>query len=433
MLVYYLDLAWRSLKRDKVLTALMVLALGLGIGACITTLTVLKLLSGDPLPQKSSRLFHPQMDPTRARGQTVGNGTPAPMTSYVDAMNLLRANRGVRQAAMALTQAKITPSNVGQHPYFTDATMTTADFFAMFNTSFQYGSGWTAKDDEDRSQVAVIAEVLNQKLFAGANSVGKVIRVNDQDLRIVGVLRHWAPQPRFYAVELGGHSYGDGDGLFLPLQTGMAAKMIPGNLDCWASGDLEDLATAPCMWLGFWVELDSPAKAGAYQSFLSNYVQQQIALGRFQHPEVKLPNLMQWLDDRKVVPGDVRLQVGMAFGFLAICIVNTVGLLLAKCLRRSREVGVRRALGATASAIFAQFMAEASMIGLGGGVLGLAFTELGLLAIRHQPAEYASLAYLDGPMFLLTFAAAMVSSLMAGIVPAWRACLLAPAPQLKAV
>ena len=63
MLSYYLDLALRSLRRNKVLTTLMVLALALGIGASITTLTVLRLLSGDPLPQKSAQLFYPQIDP----------------------------------------------------------------------------------------------------------------------------------------------------------------------------------------------------------------------------------------------------------------------------------------------------------------------------------------------------------------------------------
>ena len=58
--------------------------------------------------------------------------------------------------------------------------------------------------------------------------------------------------------------------------------------------------------------------------------------------------------------------------------------------------------------------------------------ELGLLGIRHQPAEYASLAHLDASMFLFTFVVALVASLIAGILPAWRACVLAPAPQLKA-
>ncbi|MDE2497668.1 MAG: ABC transporter permease, partial [Xanthomonadaceae bacterium] len=70
MFGYYLDLALRSFKRNRVLTALMVLALGLGIGASITTLTVLKLLSGDPLPQKSARIFAPEIDPLTAASTT---------------------------------------------------------------------------------------------------------------------------------------------------------------------------------------------------------------------------------------------------------------------------------------------------------------------------------------------------------------------------
>jgi putative ABC transport system permease protein len=145
-----------------------------------------------------------------------------------------------------------------------------------------------------------------------------------------------------------------------------------------------------------------------------------------------LLNLMCWLIDQQVVPSDAKLQAYLAFGFLLICMVNTVGLLLAKCLRRGREISVRRALGASRRTIFAQFMVEAGIIGLAGGMLGLVLAELGLLAIRHQPADYASLAHLDGEMFLATFAVAMAASLVAGLLPAWRACVIAPAPQLKA-
>ena len=57
MLGYYLDLALRSFGRSKVLTALMVLAIALGIGASMTTLTVFHVLSGDPIPQRSAQLF----------------------------------------------------------------------------------------------------------------------------------------------------------------------------------------------------------------------------------------------------------------------------------------------------------------------------------------------------------------------------------------
>ena len=83
---------------------------------------------------------------------------------------------------------------------------------------------------------------------------------------------------------------------------------------------------------------------------------------------------MQWLDFNHVVPSDVRLQTWLAFAFLAICLFNTVGLLLAKFLRRSGEIGVRRALGATRGAVFAQCLVEAGLIGLLGGIGGWLLT-----------------------------------------------------------
>ncbi|HEY0198529.1 MAG TPA: ABC transporter permease [Rhodanobacter sp.] len=433
MFAYYLDLALRSLKRNKVLTTLMILALALGIGATITTLTVLRLLSGDPLPQKSSQLFYPQMDPNSKDGYVAGETKPTPTMTYPDAMNLLHAHKATRQAVMALGQAKIMPLQANGHAFFSDTVMTTSDFFAMFDAPFQYGGGWTADDDEGGADLVVIAGFLNDKLFGGANSVGKVLHINDHDFRIVGVLKAWAPQPRFYAQDLGGRSYGDGDAVFLPLKSARAVKMGPGDTECYAAvADINNLETAPCMWLGMWVELNSDAAVASYKEYLANYAKQQVTLGRFQRSETSLLDLMGWLRDQQVVPDDVRLQAGLAFGFLLICVVNTVGLLLAKCLRRSQEIGVRRALGATRREIFAQFMVEAVIVGVAGGVLGLLFAELGLFGIRHQPAEYASLAHLDLGMFLFTFVVAIAASLIAGILPAWRACVLAPAPQLKA-
>ena len=433
MLGYYLDLAVRSLKRNKVLTALMIMTLALGIGASITTLTVLKLLSGDPLPQKSVRLFYPQVDPHNLDGYVSGQTKPDATMSYPDAMNLLHARRAKRQAVMAMTQAKIIPQHANEHPYYTDGVMTTADFFGMFDVPFQYGGSWTANDDESRSPLVVIADFLNDKLFGGANSIGKMIRINDHDFRIVGVLKHWAPQPRFYAQNLGSRDYGDGDAVFMPLQTARSMDMGPEDTECYSAvADVRHLETAPCEWLGLWVELDDAAAVADYKSFLNGYIKQQIDLGRFKRSDTALLDLMGWLSDQQVVPDDAKLQVYLAFGFLLICVVNTVGLLLAKCLRRSREIGVRRALGATRGAIFAQFMVEAGIVGVTGGSVGLVLAELGLFGIRHEPAEYASLAHLDVEMFLFTFGVALIASLIAGLLPAWRACVMAPAPQLKA-
>jgi putative ABC transport system permease protein len=431
MFGYYLDLAFRSLKRNTVLTGLMVLALALGIGASMTTLTLLRLLSGNPLPEKSGQLFYVQLDPYLKDHPFSRSGKLPWLMTYIDAMNLLHAHRAQRQVAISMSTMKLTPTGVQQHPFFSNGVMTTADFFSMFDAPFQYGAGWSAADEEGRAKVVVIAESLNNQLFGGVDSVERTLQINDQDFRIIGVLKHWAPQPHFYSLYLGNRDYGDGDVVFVPLQSARAAGMEPINSFSYAASDRKNLETAPSVWLGLWVQLPDALAVSSYRLFLKGYATQQIALGRFQQSRMGLSSLMQWLDDQRVVPDSVRMQNGLAFSFLLICIVNTVGLLLAKCLRRSNEIGVRRALGASRPAIFAQFMVEAGMVGLAGGALGLLFAEFGLWCIRRQPAEYASLAHLDMSMFLYTFAVALAASLIAGILPAWRACAVTPAPQLK--
>jgi putative ABC transport system permease protein len=436
MFAYYFNLALRSFARNKMLTALMVLAIALGIGASMTTLTVFHILSGDPIPDKSSQLFYPQLDPAGKDGYTAGEEPSEQMTRF-DAEALLREHRGDRQAIMTGGSVGIEPLRSGMDPFYADARYTTADFFAMFEAPFQYGNGWSKTEDDKHDRVVVIARKLNDKLFGGANSVGKSLRLAQKDFRIVGVLDDWRPTPRFY--DMNSERYGELEQVFVPFTVSRDLDMDRnGSMDCWDDKkDNDDPegntgVNASCVWLQYWVELDTPAKAAAYRQYLTNYSDQQRANGRFQRPtNVRLRNVMEWLDYNKVVPGDVRLQLWLAFGFLLVCLLNTVGLLLAKFLRRSSEIGVRRALGASRRAIFAQCLVEAGTVGLAGGLLGLGLAMLGLWAVRQQPASYAELAHLDPAMLLTTFLLAIVASLLAGLLPAWRACEVPPAIQLK--
>ena len=96
MLAYYLRLALRSFRRNRALTALMVLAIALGIGASMTTLTVFKVLSGDPLPGKSDRVFLVQLDAEPLATQVPGDEPATQLTRY-DAEELLRQARGHRR------------------------------------------------------------------------------------------------------------------------------------------------------------------------------------------------------------------------------------------------------------------------------------------------------------------------------------------------
>lgn len=438
MFTYYLDLALRSLKRNKVLTALMIVAIAVGIGASMTTLTVMHLLSGDPLPGRSQYMFYPQVDPGPNPGQ---NHKPWDMMDYRSALDLWSAHRADRQTMITSSAVRMTAPGVNQPALMAQMLSTTSDFFPMFAVPFRYGNAWKAQDDASRARVAVISADLNNKLFHGEDSVGRTLRLKDSDVRIIGVLAPWRPSPQFYTVAGGRYSNGDTAGfysrpedVFMPFQSSLevnAGGFQP--FTCWrVPDDMTDLRNSPCLWVALWVQLGTPAKVDAYRRYVASYAAQQKALGRFVHADnTDMPSLMQWLDINQVVPSDVRLQTWLAFAFLAICLFNTIGLLLAKFLRRAGEIGVRRALGASRGAVFAQCLVEAGLIGLLGGLGGLMLTQLGLWLIRRQPVEYADLVHLDPLMFGLTFALAIAASLLAGVLPALRASRITPAIQLK--
>ncbi len=433
MLGYYFDLALRSLKRNKALTALMVLAIALGIGASMTTLTVLHVLSGDPVPGRSNALYYAQIDPRDMSGYLPGKSQPMYQMSWIDGMNLLRAKRADRQALMTGGLVPVQPDNTRLDPFYEAARFTTVDFFSMFGVPFAYGHAWHAADDESRARVVVISAALNDKLFGGKDSTGQTLRLSGASFRVIGVLGDWHPNPQFY--DLTRKSYGESEGVYVPLSTSQDVGMNhDGSVNCWGKGGtgINPDHASRCAWLQFWVQLDRPDKAAAYRAFLMNYSEQQKSLGRFQRPpNVQLRNVMQWLDYNQVVPDEVRLQTWLAFGFLLVCLVNTVGLMLAKFMRRAGELGVRRALGASKRSLFAQLLVESGVVGLAGGSGGLLLALLGLWLVRQQPAEYAPLAQLDPAMLLATFMLAVSASLLAGLLPAWRACQIAPALQLK--
>ena len=436
MLAYYFDLALRSFRRNRMLTALMVLAIALGIGASMTTLTVFHVLSGDPIPAKSAQLFTPQLDPQSMDGYTAGEEPDDQVTRY-DAEQLLREARGDHQALMTGGGVAVQPDRQGLAPFGIEARYTSADFFAMFDVPMLHGSGWSKAQDDARDRVTVITRKLADKLYGTTDVVGRTVRMDGNDFRVVGVMDDWRMTPKFY--DLNSDRFSDNEQVYLPFSTSRDLKLgRNGSMDCWDDHKDQDDpegetgVNAPCTWMQYWVQLDTPEKAEAFKRYLTNYSDQQRAAGRYQRPtNVRLRSVMEWLDYRHAVPSDVRLQVWLAFGFLAVCLLNTVGLLLAKFMRRSSEIGVRRALGASRSAIFTQCLVEAGTVGFAGGVLGLGLAMLGLWAVRQQPVSYADLAHLDPMMLVTTFVLAIVASVLAGLVPAWHACQVTPAVQLK--
>lgn len=436
MLRYYIWLALRSLRRNPALTGLMISAIGLGIGAFMTTLTVFRAMSGDPIPQKSAQLFVPQMDnwgPEHHRK----SGEPPDMLTYTDAMALMRAHVAPRQTALYPTGFALTPADAQLRPFKVQGRAVYADFFAMFDVPFQYGAPWSAADDEGRGDVIVIDSNLDDKLFGGANSVGKTINLDDHDYRIVGVLGRWSPQPRVYDVM--NEKFGKVEGVFLPFNTAIQRQQpLWGNNQCAYNQPpepgWEGHLKSDCVWTQFWAELPDAAAAQRYKTFLDNYAAEQQRNGRFHWaPATRLRNVRQWLEFQHVVSDEARILVVVSFSFLFVCLLNAVGLMLAKFMSRAGEIGVRRALGADRRAVFAQCLVETGVIGLAGGLLGLLLTAAGLAGVRAVLSETASrLAVLDFTDVVIAVAMAVIAAVLAGLYPTLRASQVQPAWQLKA-
>lgn len=434
MFSYYLKLAYLSCKRTWGMTLLMVCAIGLGIGASMTTITVNYLMSANPIPQKSEQLFFVQMDSWEPNNPYNDDGDAPEQLTYRDATYLWQAQKAKRQSIQAGMAAVIEPADKEVLPFMVQGRANSADFFPMFDVPFLYGSGWDHQADLKKERVIVINAELNERLFGGKDSTGQTVRMAGEDYKITGVMGRWNPKPRFYDTSTG--SFNDVEEVFVPFSLITEQKFSrSGNTNCWKPTDsgFQAFLDSECIWVQLWVELPTAQDKEAYFSFMNAYAKEQHQYGRFARTENnKLRDVMQWLEYAEVVSDDASMMMAMSLMFLLVCLLNTVGLLLAKFLGKASEIGVRQALGASRNDLFIQHLIESGCIGLAGGLLGLILALLGLEAIKVMYGDWIrDLAQLDFTLVAMAIGLAVLSALLAGLYPTWRACQVQPSVQLK--
>ena len=447
MLGYYLRLASLSFRRTPGLTALMVLAIAAGISVCVMSLTLYHAISGNPIWWKSHQLYTVTMDswspeePADPKHPELA----APQLPFKDSTYLAQSKIPAHRVVMFKSAGVVSSGDGGgpkAEPLLSMTRITMADFFAMFDVPFKYGRGWNAKADEGPEPVIVISQEINQKFFGGANSVGRTLRWNDREFRVVGVLDEWQPQPKFYDLNNG--TFDSPENVYIPWRWGETLELESyGNVNCWKPENLttyRDFLGSECVWTQMWVELPDAASRTRMQTLLDSYWDEQHRLGRFQRKRNnRLTDVDQWLVDQHVVQSDNRVLVGLAFAFLAVCLINTVGLLLAKFMNGAALAGVRRALGASRRALFTQHMVEVGLIAASGAVLGLALSWLGLRGVRalfatstvFHKGGVQNLAYVDATSLIAAIVLAIVATFVAGLYPAWRIGRVSPAVYLK--
>ena len=436
MLLYQLKTAVRSLKRNPVLSTLLVLGIALGIAVSTAFVTTYYMMSRNPIPEKSDVLYYVQMDawnPDRPYDDDDPSEPPDQVT-YRDMEAVMTSDIPTYSSGMYKAQLTVHPEGEGERPFRAVTRMCYSDFFPMFEAPFLYGSGWGPSADEGPEPVVVLRKDTNERLFGGENSVGRKLRIEDRDFTVVGVLDHWKPMPKFYDVT--NFEFDEVEEVFMPLTFSRPMEIdSAGNDSGWkfTGGDTyEDWLQSESVWLQLWVQLDDRRQKEEFQAFLDAYALDQRSLGRFQRPlNNRLRPVMEWMDAQEVVPEEAVSFVIIGVLFLVVCSVNLIGLLLGKFLARGPEVGVRRALGASRGWVFTQHLVECEVIGVLGGILGLGLSMLTLRFINGLFAEADFQFSLDLNMVGAGILLSLIAGLIAGIYPAWRICRIEPAAHLK--
>jgi len=436
MFKYNVKLALKSMRRNVILTALMVAAIAVGIGISMTTMTMYYMMNGNPIPAKSDVLFALTLDswnPIRPFDEDRPERAPHQLT-YHDAERLLALGEGKRQTAMFESSLIIEPVDEGEMPFETGARVATADFFSMFNVPFIYGSGWDRATDAAAEPVVVLTRQLNERLFGGKDSVGERLMMQGTYFQVAGVIDTWEPTPRFFDPING--AFQEINEMFIPYSLALSLELQSTGSDWgWKNEDItsfEQWLNSESSWVQYFVELETPRDRDAYVSHLDAYVGEQKRLGRFERPmNNNVYDVMEWMEYHEVVSNDSKVLVGLSFLFLTVCLLSTIALLLTKFIGKTSETSLRRALGASRKVIFNQQIVEVSVIGFAGGLVGLLLAGLGLKGIQYLYEAPNGLVTLDWVMVSSAIGLAIVSSMIAGLYPAWRVCKIPPAAQLK--
>lgn len=435
MFSYYLRLGWLSLRKTPVLSLLMIAAIGIGIGVCMTIITVYTLMANDPIPAKSRTLYTYMLDNHLDVQQGQELDDPNPLIGYRDAMNIRGSDIASDESLHYQTSAVYKLAGSDLKPFRDRLRLASSGFFSVFDVPFVFGGPYSAGLEEQQAFVVVLGFELNEKLFGGENSVGQTVEIEGNLFDVVGVAGPFSPVPRYFETD--GGAFEDTRGAFIPFSLTPVLE-IPksgGGTNCISDPDgdgFDAFLEAECTWIHHWVVLDSPADRDAYLDMLTNYTDDQRQFGRFQGPyQNRIYNVMEWLEFQEVINPAYVMLIGIALMFLVVCLLNTNGLLFAKFSGRRGEISVRRALGCSRTQMFYQHLVEIGVIGVSGGILGLLLAGIGLISLRAMFDDFEHVAHLNTELVVAAVVMSTLATLVAGLYPAWRICQVPPASYLK--
>lgn len=398
-------IALRSLKVNKMRSILTSLGIIIGVSAVIIMLSVgegAKSKISKDIASIGSNLLLVMSGSTTAGGIRMGGGTQ-PTLKLKDAEAIMKECPSIMEVAPVVSEVKQLVFE--NQNWSTSVYGMTPGYLKVNDWDVQSGRALTEDDDKNATKVTILGATVVNNLFGDLDPIGKTIRIAGSPFKVVGIL-----------TSKGQSSNGQDrdDTAMIPLST--AQKKLFGTA---FPGTVKFIS----------VQAKSTEDLESAQEEIEALLRERHNIGKNKDDDFTIRNFTQMLETIKQATNTMTLLLGaIASVSLLVGGIGIMNIMLVSVTERTKEIGIRMAIGAKASDIRIQFLIEALLLSLAGGLIGVIIG----ISISKSIQLFSDLTIVISPIaILLSFGFSGFVGIVFGFYPAYKASLLHPIDALR--
>ena len=400
-----LKMATVSLKINKMRSILTSLGIIIGVSAVIIMLAVgsgaSKKIAKD-MESMGSNLLMIRSASAKSGGVRMGSGT-RPTLTMKDAEAIEAKCRGILALAPYSSEAK--QLTYGNQNWSTSVGGTTMPYFMIRNYELESDRGFLPEDNKNSTKVAIIGQTVSTELFGDVDPIGKTIRIGNVPFKVVGLLKKKGSS---------GMGQDQDDMVFIPITTAQRKVFgtdFPGTVNMIA------------------VKAQNDEVINMAQEDITELLHQRHNIGKNQENDFEIRNLAEMQETIKSATKTMSLLLGaIASVSLIVGGIGIMNIMLVSVTERTKEIGIRMAIGAKASDIRIQFLIESFLLSMIGGLIGVFIGVAGALLMQKYGGMNVAIT-LESILLSMGFSAAI--GIGFGYYPAYKASLLNPIDALR--